>query len=292
MSDSERAPLSVAIIGAGEMGAAVGLRMRKTGARVITTLKGRSAASIDRASSAGLEAIDDDDALVRQADFILSIVPPHAALATAERFRAPLTDAQRKPVFVECNAISPATLRRIADSLDSTGCTFIDAGIIGGPPPAARLDKGPRFYASGADAHLMTRLRSYGLDVAIIDGPVGAASALKMSYAGLTKGLIALGTAMIGAATRDGLAAELRAELKRSQPEVLAWLGPKVPGMFHKAHRWVAEMEEIAEFIDGTGRGSEIYTGIARLYERIAADRENEGDNAQSLAALSRFFGQ
>src|SRR5215472_16258766 len=103
MSDSEHAPLSVAIIGAGEMGAAVGLRMRETGARVITTLKGRSAASVDRARGAGLEALDDDDVLVREADFILSIVPPHAALETAERFRQPLTRSRSKPVFVECN---------------------------------------------------------------------------------------------------------------------------------------------------------------------------------------------
>jgi L-threonate 2-dehydrogenase len=292
MSDSARGPLSVAIIGAGEMGAAVGRRMRETGARVITTLKGRGPESVDRATRAGLEVIEDDDALVRAADFILSIVPPHAALDAAERFRAPLASAQRKPVFVECNAVSPATVRRIADALESTGCTFIDAGIIGGPPPAGRLDKGPRFYASGANAHLMTKLRDYGLDIAVIDAPVGAASALKMSYAGLTKGLIALGTAMISAATRNGLAAELRAELTRSQPEMLGWLGPRVPGMFPKAYRWVAEMEEIAQYLGDAGRGAEIYDGIARLYERIAADRESEGDGAPSLAALSRFLGQ
>jgi 3-hydroxyisobutyrate dehydrogenase-like beta-hydroxyacid dehydrogenase len=291
MSDSNRRSETIAIVGAGEMGAAVGQRMRETGARVLTSLKGRSPASVERVRRAQLEVIDDDDALMREAGFILSIVPPGEAIAVGERFRAPLSRARQKPAFVECNAVSPATVRRIADSLATTGVPFIDAGIIGGPPPAGRVDRGPRFYASGPNAHLLNHLRTYGLDIAIVDGPVGAASALKMSYAGLTKGMIAVGAAMIGGAARDGLGAALHAELARSQPELLAMFARRIPAMFPKAYRWVAEMEQIAEFLGAPGDGATIYTGAARFYDRVAEEWEHDGDAGSAHTALKSFLG-
>ena len=201
---------------------------------------------------------------------MLSIVPPGVAVEVAERLRGPLGRAEEPPVYVECNAISPATCRRICDLIDST--PFIDAGIIGGPPFAGTLDpaKGPRFYASGRDAHLLTRLAGFGLDIAILDGPVGAASGLKLSYAGLTKGFTALCATMLGAAERDGLADALRAELARSQPNFLAQMERAIPAMRPKAYRWVAEMEQIAEFVGRADQGATIYEGAALLYRRIA----------------------
>jgi len=274
MSDSISKAVTVAIIGAGEMGAAVGRRRREMGARVITPLRGRSAESVERVRQARLELVDDDDTIVREAHFILSIVPPGLALAVAESLRRPLERVATKPVFAECNAVSPATARRIAAALADTGCHFVDAGIIGGPPPMDRTKLGPRFYASGPDAHRLARLNDYGLDIAVLDGPIGAASGLKMSYAGLTKGMTALAAAMIGAASREGLGAALRNELARTQPDFLTRFERQLPGMYRKAYRWVAEMEEIADHAGAEDTGAPIYRGMARLYQRIAADWE------------------
>jgi 3-hydroxyisobutyrate dehydrogenase-like beta-hydroxyacid dehydrogenase len=268
---SDRDSVTVAIVGAGEMGAAVGRRLRESGARVLTSIAGRSAESVARVRNAGLEVVDDDDSLVRDANFVLSIVPPGVAVEVAERLRAPLARAQSKPAFVECNAISPPTCRRIHKILE--GITFIDVGIIGGPPVAGTQDpiKGPRFYASGADAHLLSRLSHFGLDIAILDGPVGAASGVKLSYAGLTKGFTALCATMLAAAEREGLADALRAELARTQPGFLARIDRAIPDMRPKAYRWVAEMQQIAEFVGAPGDGSTIYEGAALLYRQIAA---------------------
>jgi 3-hydroxyisobutyrate dehydrogenase-like beta-hydroxyacid dehydrogenase len=289
MSDSDLRAKTIAIVGAGEMGAAVGQRMRESGARVITTLKGRSAASVARVHDANLEIIDDDDILVAESALVLSIVPPGEATGVAERFREALTRVALKPIFVDCNAVSPATVRRIADSLAPTRCGFIDAGIIGGPPRPGGAGKGPRFYASGEEAPQLTTLRGFGLDVAIVDGGIGAASALKMSYAGLTKGFIAVGAAMFGAAARAGLASALREELSRSQPQLLAMLTAMIPAMYSKAYRWVSEMEQIADFVGGDTTGDAIYMGAARLYEQLAADFEQHRDAAESIAALNSF---
>jgi putative dehydrogenase len=288
MRDADDHAMTIALIGAGEMGAAVGRRLRECGARVLTSVAGRSASSAARVRDAQLDVAADDDALVRDAGVVLSIVPPGVASAVAERLREPLRRARSQPVFVECNAIAPATTRRIAAILETV--SFVDGGIIGGPPRAGTQDpaQGPRFYVSGPQANRVTRLADFGLDIAVLDGPVGAASGLKLAYAGLTKGFTALAAAMVNAAARDGLADALRVELARTQPEILARLDRFVPQMFPKAYRWVAEMAQIAEFVGRPADGAAIYDGAARLYEELAA--QFAGDtSAVGLERLMAF---
>jgi 3-hydroxyisobutyrate dehydrogenase-like beta-hydroxyacid dehydrogenase len=284
---SEPSAISIAVIGAGEMGAAVARRMRECGARVMAPLKGRSAVSVERVRRAGIEVIDDDAMLANEADFVMSIVPPGVAVEVARRYSEVLRQSAKHPFFVECNAIAPATTREIEKIL--SGTRVIDAGIIGGPPAAGTQDplKGPRFYASGEFASELMRLAKYGLDIAVLEGPVGAASALKLAYAGMTKGFSAIATAMLHAASREGLADALRAELMRTQPQFLARLERSIPDMMPKAYRWVAEMEQIAEFIGDDREGAAVYDGAARLYQWIASELQR-GDSAD-LAALLDF---
>jgi 3-hydroxyisobutyrate dehydrogenase-like beta-hydroxyacid dehydrogenase len=292
MSDAHMSSPTVAVIGVGEMGAAVGRRLRECGARVLTSLNGRSASSAERVRRAGLEVVEDDDCLVRDANFVLSIVPPGVAVEVAERLRGPLLGTQSRAAFIECNAIAPATSRRIAVMLGATN--FIDAGIIGGPPRLGTQDpaQGPRFYASGSSAALLNQLVTFGLDIAVLDGPVGAASGLKLAYAGLTKGLTALGAAMINAAARDGLDDALRTELARTQQQLLGRLEQYVPQMFPKAYRWVAEMEQIAEFVGSPAEGADIYKGVARLYEAIADPGAPDAPARRQVERLTRFCGR
>jgi len=285
---SNREPPLVAILGVGEMGAAVGQRLRLSGAHVRVSLKGRSSESERRARRAGLEIVKDDAALLSNAAFVLSIVPPGVAVQVAEQYRTSFASVANKAIFADCNAIAPSTARRIGEVLAGCACRYVDAGIIGGPPPADLSKPGPRFYASGPDAPRLAALNEFGLDVALMDGPIGAASGLKMSYAGLTKGITALGTAMVAAAMRDGLGDALRSELARTQPQILRRIGQSVPAMFPKAYRWVAEMEEIAAFLGGDERGAMIYRGAARLYQCIAEEGAHR-DAAEGLRALVDF---
>lgn len=276
----------VAMIGAGEMGAAVGRRLRLNGVRVLISLKGRRRESEKRVRLAELEVVNDEATLVRDANFVLSIVPPGTAVEIAQRYRGAMDAAAKAPIFVDCNAVSPATARRIGEILAGSQCRYVDAGIIGGPPSYDLTTAGPRFYASGEHAGDFAHLSRFGLDIAVLDGPIGAASGLKLSYAGLTKGITALGAAMIAAATREGLADALRSELARSQPQTLGRLARQIPAMFPKAYRWVAEMKEIAEFLEGNDRGAMIYEGAAALYERIATEntQDDPGDGIRALA--------
>jgi L-threonate 2-dehydrogenase len=275
----------VAVIAPGAMGAAVGKRLVDHGLKVLTSLKGRSPDTVKRAGDAGMIEAGDEE--IAATDFILSILPPGDALSLAERFAPALKASNSKPVFVDCNAINPRTVERVAAAIAPTACPFVDAGIIGQPPKPQ--GPGPRFYASGPAAGRFATLSEYGLDVRVLGGPLSAASAMKMSYAGITKGTQAIGAAMMLAATRAGTADALFAELQDSQKEMFAWFKRQIAMMPPKAYRWVAEMQEIAGFVGEDPTASELYEGAAHFYEHIAA--EFEGDQ-KDVAALAAFIGK
>ena len=278
----------IGVVAQGMMGAGVGRRLHESGAEVRTLLTGRTRASAERAKAAGMAAAANERELLSGADFFLSILPPGEAEALAQALAPALKALDRKPVYVDCNAVSPQTAMRIGEIIAPTGAQFVDGGIIGGPP---RPGYSPTIYASGPTAGQTAVLRDWGIDWRVIDGPIGAASALKMSYAGITKGTTAIASAMLLGAARFGCAEALIAELTESQPEMLARFREGIPRMYDKAYRWVAEMEEISAFLEQNPPSRDIYAGIARLYADLAAAEKDPGpDNA--VRTLDRVLGK
>ncbi|KIP12856.1 hypothetical protein PHLGIDRAFT_137784 [Phlebiopsis gigantea 11061_1 CR5-6] len=299
-------PPTLAIVAAGAMGAAVGRRLTTAGLTVLTDLSGRSLASQKRAADAGMQDASLSQ-IAAQANWVLSILPPSEAYAFAERFRAAhaVVAPTRKLGFADCNAVNPTTVKRIAALFEGTPISFVDAGIVGGPP---KDGYNPVFYASASpeqDAVLddFTSLTKYDLNVKPLRGEgagVGDASALKMSYAGITKGMIGLWSTMILAAhaASPATATALMHELADSQPMVLQKIIGSTSTMPGKAYRWIGEMEEISDFVsDGLtepgipGEG-QIHQGLARLYERIASavkDGEVVGEDVREVKILRDF---
>lgn len=260
---------TIAIIAAGAMGSAIARRLSQHGVTVLTSLAGRSPASRARAEAAGMLHAEDEQ-IVEQAKLILSIVPPAEASALAERLAVPLGKTDRRPIFVDCNAVGVTTVTDIGRTIEAVGARFVDGAIIGFPPKGD--DPGPTFYFSGAAAGELAELGDYGFQVRTIDGPVGAASALKLAYAGITKGLVAVAATMVLAAERAGAGQALKAELAASQPQLLARFTKTLPDMYPKAYRWVEEMHAIADFVGETFPEAGIFEGAAGLYARLAAD--------------------
>ena len=257
----------IGVIAQGTMGSGVGRRLRESGAEVRTLLSGRSPASAERARR-----------------------PRQPCRLLARRLAPTLKALDRKPVYVDCNAVSPQTAIRIGETLTPTGAHFVDAGIIGGPP---RPGYSPAIYASGPTAAETAVLRDWGIDWRVIDGPIGAASGVKMSYAGITKGTTAIAAAMLLGAARFGCAEALIAELSSSQPQMLARMRNGIPGIYDKAYRWVAEMEEISDFLEENPPSHDMYAAIARLYDYLAsahAETQPGGDNA--IRTLDRVLGR
>ncbi|WP_413991851.1 DUF1932 domain-containing protein [Labrys okinawensis] len=268
----------VAIIAPGAMGSAVARRLLEHGIRVTTLLEGRSAESRKRAEDAGMIGVEPNRLV--EADIMLSIVPPAQALPLAETIAPLLKQSPRKPVFVDCNAVSVETVVQVAGVIEASGAPFADAGIIGGPPVPGGV--GPTFYISGRPAPELDALNGVGLHAVVMEGPIGTASALKMSYAGITKGLTGIAAAMILAASRAGATTSLHKELGVSQAQLLQRFGKSLPDMYPKAYRWVAEMREIAAFAGDDPASARLYEALADFYETIADDYE--GSQAKTKA--------
>lgn len=259
--------LTIGLLSPGDMGHTVGNRLREHGARVLTSLEGRSQRSRGLAAEAGIEDAGSLNDLVSEVDIFLSILVPAEALGLAERVAAALRATGASPLYADCNAISPGTVRAVAERIEAAGGRFADVGIIGPPPKKAGTT---RFYASGPGADEFARLQDFGLDVRGLGGEVGKASGFKMCYAALTKGLTALGTELLVAARLLGIESELRAEQEASVPDLIGSLLRSLPSMPPKAYRWVGEMEEIAATFAEVGLTPKILEGAAELYGFVA----------------------
>ncbi|KAL7421777.1 hypothetical protein Q5752_003548 [Cryptotrichosporon argae] len=287
---------TVAFLYPGAMGAGLAklLHARRPSLRLITSVGARSPASTARAAAAGLVDVP-FPALVHEADVILSILPPSAAVELARAVAAELAAAPRArpPVFVDANAIAPTTAAEIAAifaAADSGGAPvpFLDGCVIGFPPneraePKLYLSSAPAFEpALGEVARVLGGGPACGgLDVRVMPGAgEGAASALKMCYSGINKGATGLSTLVILAAQAHSPATAdaLLAELASSKPALLGGLTRSLPDMVGKAYRWVGEMEEIASFIASSlgvpaaGSVADTYDGLARVFQRVADD--------------------
>lgn len=259
---------TVAVIGTGDMGSAVGGAFVRAGYRTVTAGSGRSRASRELAASAGIEDLVSLEAAVRNADIVLSIVPPAAAQAFAAVAARAMLAARARPTFVDCNAVAPATVRAIARVIEPSGAAFVDAGIVGrGPAPGGERT---RFYVAGAARRTVVDLAVPELELLDMGPEIGAASALKMAYASLNKGTDALHTAVLLAAERLGVRAPLLRELERSQTEALARMRARVPFLAATAARFAPEMAEIAATYESVGVTPQFHRGAEWLYALLA----------------------
>jgi len=96
-----------------------------------------------------------------------------------------------------------------------------------------------------------------------------------------------VGVSVIRGAIAAGVDEAFLAELASSQPQLLAYFTDRTPGVFPKAYRWVAEMQEIGDFLGAEGEA--IYDGAAALYDRMAKDHAGpRAEEAELLAFLNR----
>jgi len=249
------------------MGSGVGTVLHQHGMRVLTCLAGRGRESRERAARAGFEDVADLDALVRNCDVLLSILPPAVAGAVADQVAEAVKATGSDLLYVDCNAIAPNTASGIARTATAAGARFADAGIIGPPPTRP----GNRIFTSGPGAkEFAAALGAHGLDIRVLEGDVGQASGLKMCYAAMTKGVQALGAELLTAARLLGVEDALLAE--QSEGDVAAvrrFVERALPGMPPKAYRWIGEMEEIARCFEDLGLPGRLMLGAADVYTNV-----------------------
>jgi 3-hydroxyisobutyrate dehydrogenase-like beta-hydroxyacid dehydrogenase len=254
---------TVGLLHPGEMGAAVGGCLVSVRHTVLWDPAGRSRASTGRALAAELTGVAFDD-LIARAEVILSVCPPHAALDVARQVAA----TGYAGIYVDANAISVATAGQVSAIVRAGGASYVDGGIIGMPPEIAGRT---RLYLSGAHAEEVRVLfgRS-ALQARIADGPLYAASAVKMAYAAWTKGTGALLLAARALARAEGVERTLLTEWAMSQPALAERAEGAASAAAAKGWRWVAEMQEIAASMNAAGLPTGFHEAAADIYDRAA----------------------
>ncbi|MEB3022141.1 NAD(P)-dependent oxidoreductase [[Mycobacterium] crassicus] len=269
----------VTLLHPGRMGAEVGRQAVAGGATVRWVGGGRSAATRQRARDAGLEEHADLATALDGTDVVLSICPPAHAEDVARAV------AGYTGVYVDANAIAPTRMHRIAALLP--GAWVVDGGIIGEPPDRWGTT---RLYLSGDADRIPDLFDGTALEVVVLPGGIGRASALKMAYASYQKAsrvLAAVAHALAGVHGVDEFLTR-EADLLRSLPLADVDQFPEVAA---KAWRWAPEMREIADTLQGSGLPAGLALGVASALERWAPAKDRDDLSVADALALLTEHG-
>lgn len=284
---------TIAILSPGNMGGAVGARMKESGYDLITCLAGRSDFTRRKAEEAGFRDVADMNAVVSEADLILSILDPAKADEIAKSVAAAMAATGKTPVFADCNATSPATAERLNGIIERAGGTFVDVGIIGGAP--TRRENFPQFCTSGPHAALLDDLHDKGVRIECIGPEIGQGSAIKICNGAYNKGAFALYTAVMLAAEHYGCTEFLRDRLPNSQSGTVERLDQAVLRLPSLSGRYIGEMEQVAETFAAIGLTPDIHKGAADLFRLLnaspmATERREEIDPDRTVSDVLRML--
>jgi 3-hydroxyisobutyrate dehydrogenase-like beta-hydroxyacid dehydrogenase len=257
---------TVGIVSPGAMGSAVGAALARGGARVVVTLADRSERTRALAEAAELTVLEDLDAVIAEADVVLSIAPPEAARTIAYDLSRAAGRVAAQPLVADLNAIAPDTVRALADELGAAGLQLVD-GSISGPPP---WKPGTRIYLSGERADEIAELPIAGVERIVVGRDVGTASAVKMSTASVYKGTSALLAQALLAAEANGVLDHVLDDLRAGAPELVSNVERRLASAASKSGRYVGEMHEIALAQSAAGLTPALFEAMAEVYAALA----------------------
>ncbi len=293
----ERRPV-IGLLYAGEMGAALGRALRDRGLRVVTTAAGRGPRTLGRATDAGLELVGSFRDVVAAGDVVLSVVPPAAAEAVAGEYGRWAALAPAGAVYVDVNSIGPEAAGRVSRTVTAAGRDVVDAAVNG---LAKNLSAGGTLFLSGGRAGEVARLFEGVVRVRALGAEPGAASAMKMLLAGLSKGICGLYAELALVAERRGMAGAFAAACAEVYPGIAALAGRMLPTYVRHAARRATETAEVEQTARACGLEPTVLTAVRRLHEDLAdalagtaaAADSGGGDSAEQFMRhlAARGFG-
>ena len=244
---------------------AIGHILASGGARVVTTVAGRSERTQRLAD--GLELLPTLDDVVGESAIVLSVVPSGAAVEVARNIAAAAGRAGAQPLVADLNAISSGAVAAAAVSLSAAGLHLVD-GSISGPPP--RFAGSTVIYLSGPRAAQVASLDAPGLELRVVGDEVGTASAIKMSTASFYKGQTAILVQALRSARAHGVLEYELHDLGRHYPDLVDDAPRMLQSIAAKSGRYVAEMKEIAASQEAAGLPSELFAALAKVFTELS----------------------
>lgn len=248
------------------MGYSIALVLARHGLNVVTCLQGRSQLTRQRAELAGITNLPGLPDVAAASDLIISVVVPSAALEVSQSVAKAIAATRHEVLFADANAISPMTSIAIGEIITTAGGKYVDVSIIGA---ARNLEKGATFYVAGEHASEFAALQNFGLQVHLLGDHVGQASAFKMVYAGLTKGMSSLAVELLLTSRALGILDQILEKYQSSYPEIMQFIADILPGLPPRAARRSQEMDELAATIERSGLNSVMATASGTMLKRI-----------------------
>jgi 3-hydroxyisobutyrate dehydrogenase-like beta-hydroxyacid dehydrogenase len=266
----------IGIVHPGQMGIVVAVSARNSGNEVFWASQNRSASTRERATRAGLGDAGTLPGLCDVCSLIVSVCPPEFAEPIADQ----VASCSFQGTYLDANAISVERTRRIAGRMEGCGAHFVDGGIIG--PPATERSR-TWLYLSGEHAAGIAPCFSAGpIEVQVLSGGIGQASALKMCFAAYSKGSIALASAVLAAAEQLDVLEDLKRQWARSGP-ALGELEREIARSAPKAWRFAGEMREIAATFQSAGMPTGFHQAAEQIFGRLAGFKDREQPTLEEI---------
>jgi 3-hydroxyisobutyrate dehydrogenase-like beta-hydroxyacid dehydrogenase len=187
---------------------------------------------------------------VTGAEAVFSVVTADQAHEAAV---AALPGLVQGALFFDCDSCAPQTKLRTAERVEGAGARYVDVAVMA--PVHPRLHRTPLLISGPHVEAAAVALASLGMSATIHDGPVGAASAVKMIRSIMMKGLEALVCECVLAGRKAGVIDAVLDSLDDTYPgfawkERSAYMLERV--MTHGLRR-AAEMREVALTVDLLG---------------------------------------
>ncbi len=268
---------TVGLLYAGEMGTAVAAVLRDRGVRIISTLAGRSARTAARCQAMGIELLASMDEVVRQSDVVLSLVPPTAAESVAADYARRIDLAPANAIYVDFNSISPELSQSLAGRI---GRQYVDGAING---LARNLTSSGTVFLSGPRAGQVAGLFEGAARVRVLGEQVGAASAMKMLLAGLSKGLCGLFAELALLARRHDMLEAMLHTTREIYPGLMLVIDRMLPTYAQHAGRRAGEMSELQATAEAAGLQPPILSAVRELHEQLAGIAYQPTESIESL---------
>lgn len=273
--------MRLGFIGFGEAASAIAAGLAEEGLRELyayDVVSGQALA--ERAACCGVRLVASLAELAAQADLVLALVTARGALTVAREIAPHLRVGT---LYADLNSCAPRVKAEIGQVIArlAPGACYASVAVMSAVPP---LRHRVPLVADGPGARrLREALEPYGMNIEVLEGPLGAAAILKMCRSVVLKGLEALFLEALLAAEQEGLTEQVLTSLNASFPKTsLGDLGVYLLDR-HRLHaqRRADEMQEAAETLASLAIDPLVSAGAAQRL-RWSAER------LTGLAAPSR----
>jgi len=223
------------------------------------------------------------------AELVFSVVTADQAVNAALAATAHL---KPNALWCDLNSCAPSSKQSAAHVIEQANAKYVDVAVMAPVYPA--LNKVPLLLSGPHAAQAAEALAVLPMNVRVIDGPVGAASSIKMLRSVMVKGLEALTAECTLAAVAAGVDKDVFASLNLSHPgsEWSSQAAYNFERSVVHGQRRAAEMEEVSKTLTDLGLPNHMSVATVNWQRRLGElddallDDKSEGDASAIASSL------